>query len=353
MRHGPTSPFDHLETTFRFLGSGPHPLSLDGRLVGTPLPPHDIALGELRDRLLMAGTPHGVRNRAVGILLSRAQAERSTASIALCGLLLPGLRKVTGPRKAVLPECAADIEAEALAGVLKAVEELCETTPKLAWELVAAGLRGVDRFVGRELTVLRRHMAGDVASLPAPLYGHPDLVLVAAVEDGVIRPDDAFVIGETRLGGATLEEVARSMQVGTAALQKRRRRAEEALACWLRTGYVRNRLPRTPSRSAGRPRHGRRLADIARTDRLSPEEVIQHPSGRLCEGEVDPHPSHVEGEDPELTTRGAFVRRREHLAPLRSDGDWQCQSADRRPAEAGDQPSASFEWSRCEVRRTA
>ena len=274
-----TSPFDALETTFRLLVTGPEPLSLGGGLIGPPLPAHDIPLGELRDLLLKPTTPHRARNRAIGLLLARAQAEHGAATVALAGVLLPGLRKVTYPLTKALSERAADVEAEALTGLLEASERLEPDAPKLAWKLVAAGLHRADRIVSREL---------GLPQVPARPFGHPDLVLAEAVRDGVIRADDAFVIGETRLGGVALEEIARQLQVGAEALQKRRRRAEESLVSWLKTGYVRNRVPQTATRGAGRPRQGCRLTDIARTDRSTPEEVTNHPSGRPCASGADP-----------------------------------------------------------------
>lgn len=283
-----TSPFDTLETTFRLLVTGPEPLSLDGGLIGPPLPAHDIALGELRDLLLKSTTPHRARNRAIGLLLARAQAEHGAATVALAGVLLPGLRKVTYPLTKALSERAADVEAEALTGLLEAAERLEPDTPKLAWKLVAAGLHRADRIVSRELTVRDRRAPIGLPEVPARPFGHPDLVLAEAVRDGVIRADDAFVIGETRLGGVALEEIARRLQVGAEALQKRRRRAEESLVSWLKTGYVRNRVPQTATRGAGRPRQGFRLTDIARTDRSTPEEVTHHPSDRPCAGGADP-----------------------------------------------------------------
>ncbi|MHB8246083.1 MAG: hypothetical protein ACYDGN_12165 [Acidimicrobiales bacterium] len=283
-----TSPFDTLETTFRLLATGLESLSLDGSLVGPPLPAREIPLSELRDLLLNQKTPHRARNRAIGLLLARAQAEHGTATIALAGVLLPGLRKVTYPLTRALFERAADVEAEALTGLLEAAERLEPDTPKLAWKLVAGGLHRADRLVSREITVGDRRAPVGLPDVPARPFGHPDLVLAEAVCDGVIGSEDAFVIGETRLGGVSLKEVARRLDIGVETLQKRRRRAEKPLVSWLETGYVRNRVPQTATRGAGQPRKGCRLTDIARTDRLTPKEVIHHPSGRPCASEADP-----------------------------------------------------------------
>lgn len=299
------SPFAALEATFRLLTTGPEPLTLDGRLVGPPLPPRRIPLGELRDLMLQPRVPLRVRNAAVGVLLDRAKADGGAATVALAGVLLPGLRKLTAPRKGALPSRSADIEAEAIAGLLEGVCEF-EAGKKRdpLKELFAASLRRVDRLVGRELTIRARHNADELPDLPSLPFGHPDLVLVAAVQDGAVCADDAFVIGETRLGGVSLAEVARMLQISPETLQKRRRRAEEALVAWLQTGFVRNRLPRTLNRDAGRPRRGRRLAELAHADHRTPEEVTRHPSGQPCGGGAGPTTPMRRGGNNPATERG-------------------------------------------------
>jgi hypothetical protein len=44
--------------------------------------------------------------------------------------------------------------------------------------------------------------------VPHTPWGHPDLVLARAVDEGVLLAEDAELIGETRIGGRSLAEVS-------------------------------------------------------------------------------------------------------------------------------------------------
>lgn len=99
------------------------------------------------------------------------------------------------------------------------------------------------------------------AEPPRP-FGHPDLVLIDAVADGVISAEDAELIGATRLGDLSLADAAVVWGCTYKAVGLRRWRAESALSPWLqariRDGFEAKPAHNPGSNSGGRPRQGHR-----------------------------------------------------------------------------------------------
>lgn len=255
-------PFDTLEATFRLSCRGPRPWSLDGRAV-PGLPDRPIPLDELRAVLLHPSTTYRTRGRALSILVARARAEGGAATVGLAGVLLFGLRRAVAPLCDIRPDRAADIEAEALAGLIEAVAATDPGRARLAARLCWLARNRAKRLFDTELGELGRPGPYPDAEAPPLPVTHPDLVLAQAVTEGVITRPDAALIGETRLGVTTLDEAADALGIARWAAFKRRRRAELALAEWLgsedyqRRWFVQSR-PQTPYLGGGgRPRGGR------------------------------------------------------------------------------------------------
>jgi hypothetical protein len=226
------SPFDTLEDTFGLLCAGPRPLAFDGRLV-PGLPDRLIPLTELRAILLHPATPYRVRNAALSILLDRARAESGSWTVGLAGVLVFGLRRATSPLCDVCPEKAADIEAEALAGLLEGIAKTEPSRSRLAARLIWLARNRARCLVAKELSQVGRPGRRPAPDAPARPYGHPDLVLAEAVEQGVIDATDAALIGDTRLGLMTLDRAATALGLATDTARKRRRRAEVLVLAWL------------------------------------------------------------------------------------------------------------------------
>lgn len=226
------SPFDVLEAAFQALCDEPSAIALDGRALGWPFPPRPVPLGELRARLLHPATPHDARDRALAVVARRAQANGGSWSVALAGLLLPALRSIVGPVTRAWPREAAEVEGEAVAGVLAALadfhgEERCAA--RLAWR--AAG--PVRRRASRELAEMARRPPMPVPAAPRVPWGHPDFVLGEAVKAEAITREEAEMIAATRLDGTPLVAWARSAGVSSGAARMRRRRAEQRLVEWI------------------------------------------------------------------------------------------------------------------------
>lgn len=267
------SPFAALEAHFQALCVDPDPLAVDGRLV-TGLPGRPIRLDELRARLLHPACRHATRDAAIGHLLAQAHAQRGPWQVGLAGVLLPGLRAAIEPLVAPRPDLAADIEAEALAGLLAAIGRTEPGHPRAAARLCWLARNQARRLVHAERREIAQPGLDPDAVRPARPEGHPDLVLADAVAQRVVCPDDAALIGDTRLGLLGLADAARLLGISYAAAHQRRRRAEAAVVDWLThqpppqpavrglgrgaaKSFVENRPSRPCSRGGGRPRTGR------------------------------------------------------------------------------------------------
>jgi hypothetical protein len=227
-------PFDTLDAAFRLLTTGPRPLALDGRRVGHGLPARPIPLDELRSRLLHPSTSFAARDAAIAALLARAKAEGGAATIGLAVVLLPGLRHAASPLIRTCPRKRADLEAEMLAGLLEGIRAVRPDEDRVAGRLLRYGLFAGRRLVERLCIQGRRERPVWTSAEPPRPASHPDLVLFDAVAEGVLTVAEAELIGETRLGGVPLSELAARWGVGYEALKKRRQRAEARLVRWLR-----------------------------------------------------------------------------------------------------------------------
>jgi hypothetical protein len=232
MGAGQVSPFGALEEEFWRVAAQSAPPAIDGRVVGG-LPNRLVAVGELRTRLLDPEVAYRTRDRALAALLRRARDDGGVWMVGLAGVLLPGLRAAVAPLVKALPGRADDLEAETLVGLVAAVEAMPVRADRVAARLVWAAVRAAYRFAEAERAW--RDREDPHPELPAAWSApnHPDLVLEEAVRAGVVSARDAELVGETRIGGVALRELARAWGVSYEALCKRRERCEPALVAWL------------------------------------------------------------------------------------------------------------------------
>lgn len=225
------SPFESLESSFRLLCDGPFPLTLEGRGLGRPFPPRPVPLGEVRARLLHPSTPFEARDRVMALLVRRSRRYGGKWTVALAGVLLPGLRAAVGPLLRSCPD-PAELESETLVELLAAVasfEGEERVAARLMWK---AAWKAKDR-VSREAAAADRRRPAPLPAAPPRPWGHPDFVLDEAVEAEAITRRDADLIGETRLGGQTLAAWARANGVPEGTARMRRMRAESRLVEWI------------------------------------------------------------------------------------------------------------------------
>ena len=268
-------PFDTLETAFTGLCVEPRPLALEAGAVAG-LPRRAIPLTELRSILLHPSTSHAVRDATLGELLRRAQTEGGRWTIGLVGVLLYGLRRAVTPLCIACPGKAADIEAEAIAGLLEAIPVTKPSRQRLASRLTWLARNKAKALVKHEFAEMSgRPFHDEVSAAPAWSDHHPDLVLMKAVITQVLEPEDATLIGDTRLGLMTVSEAAESLGISISAAYERRRQAEVKLVAWLQgpdyePGFLENTAISPYLVHRGRPRNGQT------TDRRS--AACQQPS---------------------------------------------------------------------------
>ncbi|MBB6000064.1 hypothetical protein [Streptomonospora salina] len=210
----------------------------DAPATGAPVPPVAMDLARVRTWLLQSGLGHRDRDRAWRRIITLARAEEDWM-VAAIGLAMPALRAaVRRATRGLDAAAAADIEAEVLAGFVRAVGEVNLDWTRLVWRLRCRAQRAGTRARHREARDpgLPEQVAESAA--PRPPWGHPDLVLADAVAAGVITAAEAQLIGETRLAATTLGRLAADLGVEYKTVHKRRHRAEARLAAALAGGGI-------------------------------------------------------------------------------------------------------------------
>jgi hypothetical protein len=231
---GEPRPLAVLDRSFRLLVCEPAPLALDGRMVGHGLPARPIPLDALRRLLLHPSVGFAARDAALTWLVQQAQAEGGAWLVGLAGVLLPGIGRRVYPLCRAFPRLAHDLEAEALVGLLQAVQSWRLGEDRVATRLVWAAARGAHRLLRRETALAGREASVGLRLEPPPRPpAHGDLLLAQAVRAGVLSRGDAELIAATRVEEIPLRQLAGRGGAGYEALRKRRYRAEAALARWL------------------------------------------------------------------------------------------------------------------------
>jgi hypothetical protein len=226
---------DIARDTFTWLVAGPHPVSLNGRLF-PGLPDRYVPLDEVRDRLLARRCPQGTRDAVWAHLVLRSRTEGATWTVAAVGVALPALVSVAATLSDRFAGDPADVHAEVLRGFLTALSDIDLRPPRimlrLRWDAYRSGYQALAEALAGPIPVA----PGFRSTPPHAPWGHPDLVLVRAVADGVLTRTEAALIGATRLEQVLVADWAAQHQVGEWAVYKVRKRAELRLAAYLRDG---------------------------------------------------------------------------------------------------------------------
>jgi len=252
------SPFAVVEQAYVQLATGPDALAVDGTTIAG-LPDRLVPLVELRTRLLRPCCGHATAETALQLLLERARRDGEAWTVGLVGVLLPGLRRAVAPLAAACPGRRADLEAEMLAGLLLALDRVPPGRPRPAGWLIGRAFDAAKQLHRREVAEGANSGGQELPDTsPGRPAGNPEVLLARAVGCGVLCADDAELIAATRLGRLSLADAASGRGVSYKAVERRRHRAEIALAAWIRGGFVADRAGPAGSRGAGRPRQGRR-----------------------------------------------------------------------------------------------
>ena len=203
---GESGVFNTARTAFAWLVTGPHPVALDGRHV-RGLPPRLVPLDEVGRLTVAKGCPQQTRDAVWTALVTRSRAEGGTWTVACVGLALPVLLPVAAKLTNRLRGEGHDIHAAVLTGFLEALVDVDLTRPAILVRLRWAAYRAL-----RDALDAAAPVADLGARAPGPEHagGHPDFVLLAAVDAGVLTAAEAALIGDTRFGELSLAEAAQA-----------------------------------------------------------------------------------------------------------------------------------------------
>jgi len=232
-RRGEPGVFDSARTAFAWLVTGPHPVALDGRRI-RGLPPRLVPLDEVGSTLISKGCPQETRDAVWTALVTRSRAEGGTWTVACVGLALPVLIPVAAKLTNRFRGEVHDIHAAVLTGFLEALTDVDLTRPailvRLRWSAYRAGHRALRDALDTAAPVA--DLGARAPGTPA-VGGHPDFVLLAAVEADVLTAAEASLIGDTRFGELSLVDAAHARGQSYKATQQARHRAERKLAAYL------------------------------------------------------------------------------------------------------------------------
>jgi hypothetical protein len=175
-------------------------------------------------------------------LVRRARGGDPAWVIGLAGVAMPGLRHAASSLAAAYRGDKADLQSEVLAGFLAALRALdldhLESVPlasRLCWAAWRAGRQLARADAG---WAAARRSLDDRPDGPALPWGHPDLVLAAAVRQQIISPAQADLIARSRLEHVPLARIAAELGISHPAACNRRKRAEKAITDAIAAGYL-------------------------------------------------------------------------------------------------------------------
>ena len=225
-------PLDTARTAFDWLVTGPHPVSIDGRLF-PGLPRRRVPLNEVRDRLLHRRCPQSTRDAVWAHLVLRYRTEGATWTLGCVGVALPALMRITAKLSARFAGDVSDIHAAVLTGFVAELTHIELSKPRIMLRLRWAAYRAGHTAVRDALDAPVPSGWGFGSRAPALPSGHPDFVLARAVAEGVLTAGEAELIGSTRLEGLPLATVAQARGSSYPTAHQARRRAERRLVAYL------------------------------------------------------------------------------------------------------------------------
>ncbi len=223
---------DVTRDAFTALVIGPRRLSLDGSDF-PGLPDRRLPLTQLRTLLLARSCPQQTRDAVWRELITRSRREGGAWTVGCVGVALPALTRSAAQLTARFADDPADIVAAVLAGFVTALSSADLDRPRVMLRLRWAAYRAGRIALAEALQAPPPAPAGAGSLLPHLPWGHPDLVLARAVAEGAITRLEADVIGSTRLEDTAVADWAAAHGLGTWAVYKFRKRAEQRLAAYL------------------------------------------------------------------------------------------------------------------------
>ena len=133
-------PLDAARTAFGWLVTGPHPLSIEGRLF-PGLPDRQVPLNEVRERLLRRRCGQVTRDAVWAHLVLRSRTAGATWTVGCVGVALPALTRIAATLTARLAGDPSDVHAAVLTGFLTEIARIDLRKPRIMLRLRWAAYR--------------------------------------------------------------------------------------------------------------------------------------------------------------------------------------------------------------------
>lgn len=232
------SPLENIEHTYLRYAYGPDPVRFWGGY-STGLPNRAHTLPELAELLTDKKTAAVLKDQAWESLTRLAQVSRYEWKTIAAGLAIRGLKRAVTRARYHAPniDIRDDLESAAMAGFIEAIETIDTGKRQICARLCQAAYINARRYA-IELTQYQQSMCSAVyESHPPPdQHEHVDLVLIEAIEEGIITKEQADLILETRLEKRSLRQSANGHGIEFAKARYERRHGEHELYAWL-TGH--------------------------------------------------------------------------------------------------------------------
>jgi hypothetical protein len=208
---------------------------VDGWEVGGSLPDRLIPLDELCDLLLERRMDRQTKDAAWSVLVRRSRSGGHHWVVGALGVMLPGLRRAARLAAEGIRGDGGDIEMEVVIGFLEGlrlVDSSMRGLPKQLWHM--AYQRGI-----AARPAARRAPDWAAPGRPVPLVsrsGHVDLVLLRAVNEGVVSGVDAEIVGRFRVEMKGMAAIANDLGLSYLDCHARLKVAEERLVDYLSHG---------------------------------------------------------------------------------------------------------------------
>ncbi|GAA2975976.1 PqqD family protein [Actinokineospora diospyrosa] len=316
----PRSGFEHHQNAvdaarvaFEWLVTGPHPVSIDGRLF-PGFPARRVPLDEVCDRLLQRRCPQTLRDAVWAHLVLLSRTEGGAWTVGAVGVALPALTSICAKLTARFAGDPSDIYGAVVAGFVAELGEVDLRRPRIMNRLRWAAYRAGHACVREALDAPIPFSHGYRSIEPPPPAGHPDFVLADAVAAGAITAAEAELIGSTRFEDVSLADAAALRNVSRQAVRKARRRAEYRLADYLladtRDTPTTQDVPRDPT--------------LRVTDGTGPTSAVEPPS--------------VEGARSRTATTSRTEKVHDHVSPRERFSGVEKRGRRHTPANPSPQP---------------
>jgi hypothetical protein len=277
----PSSPLDAAQRAFTLLVLPPTHVGFDGRGFDG-LPDEILPLDELRDLLLSPPATVEVRDAVWRELVTRARRDGPAWVVAAVGVAMPGLRRTARLLAAGWRRDTDDLDCELIAGFVSRLKTIDLDVPRVCGRLIDAGLRAARkaRDADSDAQLIHAEAVGPIA--PIYPWDHPELVLARAVAAAVIDAEEANLIAATRLGDATVAQVANRLGIPASTASDWRARAERRLAEAITAGELAF-VPLRPGPARRRPADTANAGPVGRVS-----TARRGPVGRLLGADSRP-----------------------------------------------------------------